>query len=408
MEGRAVVAAALGELAFGNPGQRTGPWRVLALGKAAPAMLAGVAAVPGTICGPVLAVARRDSARPGEPGLPGTRLLTGDHPLPGPRSFAAGRSVAAFCDAVPVGGRLLCLLSGGASALVETPGPGVTVADLVRAHRWLIGSGLPVAAMNAVRGRLSGLKAGRLARRLQGRQVRVLAISDVPDDDPATIGSGPFVPSPPQSLPDGVPDWLTQLVSRTPPPPAPGDDGLAEVSFEIVAHADGAAESAAAAGRSAGLEAAVHTPRLTGDTATAAARVLRELDAGPAGLHVWAGETTVALPADYGAGGRNQHLALYLALQLAGRNDVVTLCSATDGCDGESDAAGGWADGGTVARGQAAGRDARRDLERADSGRFLAAAGDRHVTGPTGTNVMDLVLALKTDGRASVPEGNAG
>ena len=84
-------------------------------------MLAGIAAAPGVAVGPVLAVARRDSARPGEPGLPGARLLTGDHPVPGPRSFAAGRSVEAFCDTVPPGECLICLLSGGTSALVETP-----------------------------------------------------------------------------------------------------------------------------------------------------------------------------------------------------------------------------------------------------------------------------------------------
>lgn len=402
MDGHAVVAAALGDQ---PPG--TAPRPILALGKAAPAMLAGLAAAPGVAAGPVLAVARRDSARPGEPGLPGARLLTGDHPVPGPRSFAAGRSVEAFCDAVPPGECLICLLSGGTSALVETPAQGVTVADLVRAHRWLVDSGLPVGAMNAVRGRLSGLKAGRLARRLHGRRVRVLAISDVPDDDPAIIGSGLFVPHAPRPLPDGLPGWLTGLVSRAPPPPVPGDEDLAEVSYEIVADAGRAAESAAAAGRKAGLQVAVHAPRLTGDTAAAGARVLRELDAGPDGLHVWAGETNVALPDEHGTGGRNQHLALYLALALAGQRNIVALCSATDGCDGEGGAAGGWVDGHTVARGQAAGRNPRRDYERANSGAFLAAAGDRYVTGPTGTNVMDLVLALKTGG-GRISAGNDG
>lgn len=368
---------------------------VLAIGKAAPAMLAGACDALGSRPRQVLYITREGTARPGEAVPAAGRLLYGDHPVPGLRSLAAGQALGEFLDALPARSPLLCLISGGSSALVECLPEGVKPEDLERANRWLLGSGLAIAAVNQVRSRLSCLKGGRLARRLAGRRVLALAISDVPDDDPAVIGSGLLVPAEPSSLPAGLPGWLEAMLGRAPLPPAPGEEGLATVDYRIVANGRMAAQAAAAAASAAQVPARVHQQPLGGSTEEACAVVLESVSAGAPGLQAWYGETTVRLPADAGEGGRNSHLALTCSVALQGQDEVVMLCAGTDGSDGTSAAAGGWADGRVVARLAALGLDARAGLLRADSGRLLAASGDALTTGPTGTNVMDLVLALR-------------
>jgi glycerate 2-kinase len=389
VDGRRVVAHALSalDLPAGSP--------VLALGKAAPAMLAGAADTVGDRMGAALCITRAGAARPGEDDIPGARVLLGDHPVPGARSLVAGQALLRFIDALPGEAPLLCLLSGGSSALAEVLPAGVDLAGLARANQWLLGSGLPIEATNRVRAGLSCLKAGRLAQRLAGRRrVVVLAISDVPGDDPAVIGSGPWTAAQPAPWPDGLPAWLLALLRHAPPRPAPGDGTLAAVDYRLVANGTQALRAAGAVARAAGLPVLLHEAPLQGEVPELAAALLAKILAGPAGLHGWSGESTIRLPARPGRGGRNSHLALELACALAGRPDVELLCAATDGSDGSGGAAGGWADGGVVARGAALGLDARAALARADSGSYLAATGDALVTGPTGTNVMDLVLAL--------------
>jgi glycerate 2-kinase len=384
VDGRRVVASALAELDLprGCP--------VLAVGKAAPAMLAGARDALGARIGPVLGVAQEGSARPGEPDT-----LTGDHPLPGARSLAAGQAVLRFLDDLPAGAPLLCLWSGGSSALLEALPEGVTAADLVRANRWLLGNGLPITAVNRVRTALSCLKGGRLAARLPGRAVTLLVLSDVPGDDPGAVGSGPWTPSPPTALPDGLPGWLEALAQCAPLAPVPGDPGLAKVTGRVIANGWQALQAAGGVAAENGLPVSLHEAPLQGDATTTATELLGAIAAGSPGLLGWWGETTMRLPVQVGRGGRNSHLALALAAGLEGRNDVTVLCAATDGRDGTGPWAGGWADGGVIERGTALGLNARAALAAADSGTYLAATGDALAGGATGTNVMDLVLALR-------------
>lgn len=358
-------------------------------------MLAGAADALGGRLGPALCIGREDAVRPGEPGVAHVRVMYGDHPIPGPRSLVAGVALLAFLDALPSGMPLLCLLSGGSSALAEVLPEGVGLAELARANRWLVASGLPIDAINRVRAGLSCLKSGRLAQRLAGRRVLVLSISDVPGDDPAVIGSGPWTALPPQAVPGRLPGWLRELLGRAAPPPVPGETSLAAVEYRVIADGRRALKAVETVARNAGVPATVHGTILQGPVAAAGEHILASLATGAAGLHAWSGETTVRLPANAGSGGRNRHLALTLACALEGRDDIVALCAATDGSDGADGAAGGWADGRVLARGRALGLDARVALARADSGAYLAATGDVLETGPTGTNVMDLVLAWK-------------
>jgi hydroxypyruvate reductase len=399
VHGRRVVRAALER----DPPPRDRPLYLIAVGKAACAMARGALDALGR-------EAIRDAFVATKRGLAESLpwpVHEAGHPLPDAASLAAGAALEQFVRQLPERAFVLALLSGGASAIVERLPPGVGLEDLRQIQTWLLGSGLDIRAMNAVRRRFSCLKGGGLVRLLSPRAVlRVLAISDVPGDDPAVIGSGPFTPlaeDPPgrgmlAELEAELPPFLRAWLARLPPPPPPASGALPAVHFEIVANNVEARRAAAAAGRAAGyrVAAAAEDPDLVqGDAIEAGMRLGGELLAAPPGvLHIWGGETTVRLPPHPGRGGRCQSLALAAALTLAGR-PAVFLAAGTDGQDGPTDVAGALVDGQSVARGTAAGLDAQQALARADAGRFLAASGDLVQTGPTGTNVMDLMLGFR-------------
>ncbi len=362
-----------------------------ALGKAAPAMLRGALEA----LGPRLEAAW--AAAPAE-ALAATPLPAwveghaGGHPLPDAGSLAAGEALVAFLGRAPREASLLFLISGGSSALVELPAPGVDLPLLRRANAWLLGSGLDIAAVNAVRRRLSRLKGGGLLRWLGGRPALALLISDVPGDDPAVIGSGPLFPPREEPPLPPLPSWLARRL----PPPAPPPPPHPALRWEVVATAARALEAAAEAARRRGLRAHLHAGRLAGEAAAQGERLARFLleEAAP-GVHLWAGETTVRLPPRPGRGGRCQHLALAAARLLAGRGGVALLAAGSDGRDGPTDAAGACVDGATLAQVPC---DAAAALARADSGPCLEAAGALLRLGPTGTNVADLLLGWVSGG----------
>lgn len=372
-----------------------GPVRAVAIGKAAAAMLAGAAeALGGRLQGSLL-ITRRGYVPAAAAGV---EIIEAGHPLPDANSLLAGERLLAFLADGAGDSRGLFLISGGASSLVEAPVAGVTLADLQRLNQWLLAGGLPIAQINALRRRLSRIKGGRLLGHLHGRTARCLLISDVAGDDPAVIGSGLLFPPAREPALDtkAWPDWLQELLVRasaTMPPPAPGPD--ADIVAEIVAGLDRALDAAADAARAAGLPVQRAAGRLDGDAEATGHALAEALLRGGPGVYLWGGETTVRLPARPGQGGRCQHLALAAARVLAGRQGVTLLAAGTDGSDGPGEAAGACVDGGTLARGALEGLDANAALEQADSGRFLAAAGDLIDTGPTGTNVTDLVIGIK-------------
>lgn len=384
--GDRLVARALSGAAFDRPVV------LVAAGKAATAMARGAAGVM------VGRVRRGLVAGPADDGrnwpFP-CSVMRGEHPVPGEGSLAAGRALLELLERAPGDAECLFLVSGGASSLVEVPAVGLTLADLRRANQWLLGSGLDIGSINAVRRHLSRIKGGRLARRLDGRPARVLALSDVPGNDPAVIGSGWLAPPPSDALPGGLPGWLADMAARAEPPPAPDDPVWQRIDTRIVGDNHTALEAAASRLTEGGLEVTTAGRRLDGEAAEQGRAIARQLAEGPPGAFLWGGECTVTLPESPGRGGRCQHLALAAAEVLAGRDDWWLLAAGTDGRDGESDAAGALVDGGTRERGETQGLSVREALERADSGRFLAAAGDLVDTGPTGTNVNDLVIGLK-------------
>lgn len=388
------VAAALQRQRW--PAAGLPPPAVVAIGKAAPAMAAGALAQLQAVAAVLIITRHGHAAYPC--GAAAVECLEAGHPLPDQASLDAGARLQQLLRQLPPATPLLILLSGGSSALIEALPPGVTLADLIRCNRWLLASGADIDTINRVRKRLSLLKGGRLAALIGRRPLLQLVISDVPGDDPRVIGSGPLVAHDtaalalPPALLAQAPRWLLQLLQRgiapTPAPPLPPPQLIASNATAVAAVA---ARAAALGWPVTRHPAPFSAPAL--QLGRCYGEALRSLTA--PGVLVAGGESRVRLPAQPGYGGRNQHLALAAAIRLAGWPDRVVLAVGSDGSDGVTGAAGGLVDGATVARAAAAGFAARQTLRRADAGPLLDASGDLVVTGATGTNVMDLVVAIR-------------
>lgn len=373
-----------------------GELRLVAVGKAAQSMADGAARVLGAQIRQALIITKSDHLDRARCERRGWEGIESAHPVPDASSLRAGERLLAFLDAADER-PLLFLVSGGASSLVEAPVDGVDLEFLAETNRWLLASGLDIVQMNRVRKGLSRIKGGGLLAHLGGRRVHALAISDVPGDSPSAIGSGLLVPEPglaQQLAQMALPSWLRQRLDSglsqrlAPPPEVP--------QLQIVANLDRARDAAADRARELGYAVHRHAEFLDGEAADTGRRLAALLREGPVGISIWGGETTVELPPEPGQGGRNQHLALAAAGVLAGDERCFLLAAGTDGTDGPTEDAGALVDGDTLQRGMLEGLDADRALAAADAGRFLEASGDLITTGPTGTNVMDLVIGLKT------------
>lgn len=367
---------------------------MIAVGKAACAMAQGAQDALGDRIADALIITKKGYAEP----LPWPVLEAG-HPLVDEASLEAGKRLLAFVDRIPKDAVVLVLISGGASALVEALPPQISLDQFQKINVWVLGSGLDINDYNRIRRRLSRLKGGRLAKLLFPRQVLSLVVSDVPGNDLRAIGSGPLAADEDLGRPlklTGLPNFITEALKHMPPAPAADDPCFRNVKSEIVATLDHAKHAAVEAAGKLGYAATMHPAFIAGDALEAGTRLAQELlRAEPGAIQVWGGETTVMLPESPGRGGRNQSLALAAARVLQGKDDAWFLSAGTDGTDGPTDDAGALVDGGTVARGEQAGHDARLALARADAGSFLEASGDLVQTGPTGTNVMDIMLGLR-------------
>jgi glycerate 2-kinase len=345
-----------------------GPVWLAAVGKAACAMAAGAHDALGSRIEHTLIITRDAAGCTALAKAAAVEIHESAHPLPDERSLAAGARLLAWVEALPAAAQPLFLISGGASSLVEVLVPGVSLAQLQTLNRAGLEGGIGIEEFNQRRGRISALKGGRLAARLHGRWARALFISDVPHDDPAVIGSGLM----------GVAAGAADNVQRS----------------VIATNADAVAAVAARA-RALGLSAHAAARRFDDSVTRLAARCAHELSLAATQVCVWGGESTLALPPHPGRGGRNQHLALTVARLLAGHPQLLLLAAGTDGSDGVTEDAGALVDADTCARVALAELDADECLARADAARALAASGDLVHSGPTGTNVGDLIIGLK-------------
>ena len=391
VNGRHAVAEAL---ARPDSGVAAGPLHLIAVGKAAAAMANGAADVRGDDVVSGLVITRTGYDDPELVQRLPVQQLTAPHPVPDERSLAAGAALVDYLAAAPADARFLVLISGGASSLVERLAGKADPLALSRLNEWLLASGLDIGRMNAIRKQVSTIKGGRLASWLAGRRADVLLISDVPGDDPEVIGSGLLAPPEAGTArPLGLPA-LPAGIQPAPPPPDPGDPMFRAIRHRVVASNAIARVAVERAAAGHGLPVQLDSELLGGEAVELGTQLAHSLRTGPAGIVIRGGEPTVTLPPRPGRGGRMQALALSAARVLAG-SPCVLLAAGTDGADGPGEDAGALVDGGTLARGEAAGLMADTALEQADAGHFLAVSGDLLQTGPTGTNVMDLVIGLK-------------
>lgn len=310
------------------------------------------------------------------------------HPIPNEKSLEAGIKLLEFIENIPKGTTFLALVSGGASALVESLPENVNLESLQKINKWLLASGLEINEMNKVRQSVSLIKAGKILNHLSINRMTQFLISDVKNDDIGVIGSGLFVSNENNHTKLKIPDWLEEYVQ----PPEP----VTNVSVEshIVASNEKACQAIIEQAKKKGYEVTYHGQTLYGDVFKQAELLANYLCSSKHGIHIWGGEPTLVLPEKTGRGGRNQSLALALACLLENIKGITVLVGATDGNDGSTDDAGAIIDGLTLKRGEHLGL-AQDYLKTADAGTFLAETGDLLSTGPTGTNVMDIVIAIK-------------
>ena len=359
----------------------------------------------------------------------GFRVLPTGHPVPDARGVAAAREVRHYLRQARPGDAAVILISGGGSALLPSPAPGLSLDDKIALTERLLASGASIGEINTLRKHLSSLKGGGLARIAAPASVDALILSDVIGDDLSTIASGPTAPDPttfddarailrerelwadcPEAIRQRVFDGCAGRIEDTPDADDPVFD---DVRNWLVGTNGLSLDAAAAHAASLGYETIVVSRALTGEAREAARWLADRLTRSVGSTHsahaakrdvalLAGGETTVTLRGD-GRGGRNQELAMWFALErrTLDRGETrtsepawVCLSGGTDGRDGPTDAAGGIADPGTLLRIESAGLDAPLELERNNSYAALDAAGDLFKTGPTGTNVADLQIVL--------------
>jgi glycerate-2-kinase len=347
-------------------------------------------------------------------------VVSGGHPIPDANSVAAAarafeiaRRVSPLKDPDDL---LVVALSGGASAMLAMPAAGITLDDKIAMTTALMRAGASIQELNTVRKHISTIKGGGLLKAAGGAETITLALSDVIGNDAATIGSGPTVADPttfsdaigvlkrrgawgraPEAIRDRLERGLSGELEET---LKPGALELVKSHYFVIADNDTAVEAASAVAAGLGYK-VVRRDRITGDANEAGRSFARAMASTPPGHRcVISGGETVVTVRGAGRGGRAQQAALALAIELAGMNTkrpMAALVAGTDGIDGPTDAAGAFADITTVERARAVGLDPALALSRNDSYSFFAGLGDLLITGPTGTNVADLMFGLTQD-----------
>lgn len=384
---------------------------IFAAGKAAIPMAHRLVARCGAKLAAAIAAAPDDSPRAQVAGL---EVIRGGHPLPDAGSMRAAEAALEISRSAGSGDLVIVALSGGASAMVAMPAPGIDLDDKLKVTRALMNSGAPIHELNAVRKHLSSIKGGGLLAATGGASVLTLALSDVIGNDLATIASGPTVADP-SSFSDAIavlkrrkvwgraPEAVRARFERgvageIPETVKAGDARLARSTTVII----GDNETAVAGAEREAVALGYRVRRwdgLSGEAEAAGRAAAAEgmrLDS--TRICIVAGGEPVVIIRGPGRGGRAQHCALAAALAMASggqdRRAAAILAAGTDGIDGPTDAAGAFADASTAARARAAGLDPEGALARNDSYTLFHALGDLLITGPTGTNVADLLIGL--------------
>jgi len=396
------------------PAPPRGRTLVLGAGKAGGAMAEAVHRLwPGDKALSGLVVTRYDHVPPAYKARPGRiEVVEASHPVPDAAGERAAQRIVELAHGLTADDLVLCLISGGASALLSLPAPGLNLDDKRAINRALLNSGAAIDEMNCVRKHLSAIKGGRLAAACAPATVVTLLISDVPGDAPEVIGSGPTVPDP-GTCADAL--RILQRYGIAVPPaaraglesgafetPKPGDPRFAGHQVHIIATPQQSLEAAAALARSAGVDAHILSDEIEGESrevgkvhaALARAVARRGAPFARPCVILSGGETTVTVRSHGGRGGRAGEFLLGCAIALQGQARVWGLAADTDGIDGVEDNAGALITPDTLARAAALGIKPGESLDRNDAYGFFAALGDLVMPGPTFTNVNDFRALL--------------
>ena len=333
-------------------------------------------------------------------------VIEAAHPVPDEAGRDAAKRIFELVQGLTEDDLVLCLISGGGSALLALPAEGVTLEDKQAMNKALLASGATISEMNTVRKHLSAIKGGRLAAAAYPAKIVALMISDVPGDDASIIASGPTVPDPStnedalgiiEKYGIDVPDNMRRLLDTAEETPKPGDPCFENVENIMIATPQASLEAAAAVAREAGV-----TPVILGDSIEGESRDVALVHAGiarqcamrgqpeqPPCVLISGGETTITLKGN-GKGGPNSEFLLSLAIALDGMEHIYALAGDTDGVDGSEDNAGALIYPDTLARAEKAGINPKAMLANNDPYRFFKGIGDLLETGPTLTNVNDL------------------
>ncbi len=391
---------------------------VVGAGKAGAAMSRAVEEVLGDRIARGLVVIKDGHAANEETSLRYIELTEASHPLPDHRGVEASDRIMAIAAQACSEDLIICLISGGGSALLTAPRSGITLEELQSTTRLLLHSGATINEMNAVRKHLSAISGGQLAQAASPARLLALIISDVTGSPLDVIASGPTTPDPTTyrdalnvlerySIVSQVPAAVLTMLRRgaageLSETPKPGDELFKRVENRVVADNVLAVEAAIARAHVLGLHSIIMSTYLEGEAREVGivlASIAKEVKTHgrpvqPPGCVIFGGETTVTVKGQ-GVGGRNTELALGAALALEGWGpDTIVASLATDGGDGASPGAGAIADGTSVERGRAIGLDAVAHLKNNDSYPFWSALGDAIHTGPTGTNVNDVMAVF--------------
>ncbi len=379
---------------------------VVGAGKAAASMALAAARRYGDRAAGVVVAPHGYGLCPGE-SAGGIEVIEASHPVPDAMSFRSAEAMFAAVGGLSDRDLVVCLLSGGGSALMERPAAGLTLNTLQSITDSLLKSGAAISEINIVRKHISRIKGGRLALAAWPARVETFAISDVPADDPSLIASGPTVADPStcgealailRRYAIAIPAELGRALSDgSLETPKPGDPRLARARIRIVGSAAEALAGAARQAHNHGFDVIDLGDRVEGEAAsiaaTHAALAIEVARTGKPTAVLSGGELTVT-HAGRGAGGPNREYALALAVALAGRPGVWALAADTDGIDGTPGAAGAFVSPDTLSRASAMGLNPRDFITRHDSGGFFEALGDDVVTGPIRNNVSDFRAIL--------------
>lgn len=382
------------------------PVSLVAMGKAAVAMARGAVDALGERIDRGVLVAPNLDAAWEDPRL---TAFIGGHPIPSVNGERGARAILDLVRVARANETVLCLISGGASALTMLPADRISLADIQLLTSQLLRAGATIAELNCVRKHIDQLKGGRLARLAAPARMLTLVLSDVIGDPVDVIASGPTVPDPTtideaiailqrRGVWDHAPASIRMyLLHGNDESPKPGDPAFSHTKTIVVGNNRVAAEAARAHAESLGYVTTIETLSLAGEARDVGAELARaaiavaSADPKARRCFIYAGETTVTVTG-HGLGGRNQELALGAAIALDGHPEITIASVGTDGIDGPTDAAGAVATGDTLARARTIGLDAARALVANDAYPFWHALDDLVMTGPTGTNVMDLVI----------------